>query len=57
MARASGSHVGRPLAILIVGEVVMAPVIRSAIGASALISGFSPGPRPSASSPVSSAGN
>jgi SecD/SecF fusion protein len=39
MARASGSHVGRPLAILIDGEVVMAPVIRSAIGASALISG------------------
>ena len=39
MARASGSHVGRPLAILIDGEVVMAPVIRSAIGASAVISG------------------
>jgi len=39
MARASGSHVGRPLAILIDGEVVMAPVIRSAIGASALITG------------------
>jgi hypothetical protein len=39
MARASGSHVGKPLAILIDGEVVMAPVIRSAIGASAVISG------------------
>jgi hypothetical protein len=39
MARASGSHVGRPLAILIDGEVVMAPVVRAAIGASAVISG------------------
>jgi hypothetical protein len=39
MTRASGSHVGRPLALLIDGEVVMAPVIRSAIGASAVISG------------------
>jgi preprotein translocase subunit SecD len=36
---ATGGHVGRPLAILIDGEVVMAPVLRSPITTSAVISG------------------
>jgi SecD-like export protein len=39
MSRASGSHVGKPLAILIDGEVVMAPVIRSPMSSSAVITG------------------
>ena len=39
MSRASGSHVGKPLAILIDGKVVMAPVVRAAITTSAVISG------------------
>jgi len=36
---ATGSHIGRPAAILIDGDVVMAPVVRSAIGNSAVITG------------------
>ncbi len=39
MLRASRSHIGRPLAILVDGEVVIAPVVRSPITASATISG------------------
>ncbi len=39
MSRASGGHVGKPLAILIDGTVVMAPVVRAAITTSAVISG------------------
>ena len=39
MVRATGSHIGRPLAILIDGKVVMAPVVRAAIGTAAVISG------------------
>jgi preprotein translocase subunit SecD len=39
MLRASQSHIGRPLAILIDGEVVMAPVVRSPIRTSAVITG------------------
>jgi preprotein translocase subunit SecD len=39
MRQATGSHVGRPLAILIDGDVVTGPVLRSPIGSSALISG------------------
>jgi hypothetical protein len=39
MARASQGHIGRPLAILLDGEVVMAPVLRRAITTSAMISG------------------
>jgi preprotein translocase subunit SecD len=39
MSRATGNHIGRPLAILLDGEVVMAPVLRSAITTSAMISG------------------
>lgn len=37
--RASQNHIGRPLAILIDGEVVIAPVVRSPITTSARISG------------------
>jgi hypothetical protein len=39
MFRASQSHIGRPLAILLDGEVVMAPVVRSPITTAATISG------------------
>ena len=39
MLRASQNHIGRPMAILIDGEVVMAPVVRAAITTSAAISG------------------
>lgn len=39
MRRATAAHVGRPMAILIDGAVVMAPVVRSPISDSAVISG------------------
>jgi preprotein translocase subunit SecD len=39
MLRATQSHVGRPLAILIDGEVVTAPVVRSPITTAAVITG------------------
>ena len=39
MRQATANHVGRPMAILIDGEVVMAPVLRSSISASATING------------------
>jgi hypothetical protein len=39
MSRATQAHIGRPLAILIDGEVVMAPVIRDPITADAMITG------------------
>ena len=39
MREATANHAGRPLAILIDGEVVMAPTLRSAVSDSALISG------------------
>jgi hypothetical protein len=39
MRQATAAHVGRPVAILIDGEVVAAPVVRSAIGNAAMISG------------------
>ena len=39
MLRATEHHIGRPLAILIDGKVVMAPVVRGAISTSAVISG------------------
>ena len=39
MREATASHVGRPVAILIDGNVVMTPVLRAPIGASAMISG------------------
>jgi hypothetical protein len=37
--RATQNHVGRPLAIIVDGEVVAAPVVRSPISTSALLSG------------------
>jgi hypothetical protein len=39
MRQATADHLGKPLAVLLDGEVVMAPVLRSAIGESALITG------------------
>jgi hypothetical protein len=39
MRQASSAHVGRPLAILLDGRVVMAPTVRSPIADSAVISG------------------
>jgi preprotein translocase subunit SecD len=39
MRRATSAHVGRPVAILIDGTVVMAPTVRGAIGSSAMITG------------------
>jgi hypothetical protein len=39
MRQATTAHFGRPVAILIDGEVVAAPMVRSAIGDSAVISG------------------
>lgn len=39
MRQATANHVGRPVAILIDGEVVTAPVLRSPISTSAVISG------------------
>jgi hypothetical protein len=39
MRRATTEHEGRPMAILIDGEVVMAPVIRSPVSRSALLTG------------------
>lgn len=39
MRRATEGHIGRPVAILIDGDVVMAPVVKSPISGSAVISG------------------
>ena len=39
MRAATGNHIGKPMAILLDGQVVMAPVVRSSISASALITG------------------
>jgi SecD/SecF fusion protein len=39
MRKASGNHIGKPVAIIIDGRVVMAPVVRSPIGDSALVTG------------------
>lgn len=39
MRQATRSHMGKPLAILLDGQVVMAPVVRSTVGASAMITG------------------
>ncbi len=39
MRKATAGHVGRPVAILIDGQVVAAPTVRSEIGAEALITG------------------
>ena len=40
MRQATATHLGRPMAILIDGEVVAAPVVRSAISNSAVINGL-----------------
>jgi hypothetical protein len=39
MRAATENHIGKPVAILLDGEVVMAPVVRSPIGASAVVTG------------------
>jgi len=39
MRQATAAHIGRPVAILVDGEVVTVPTVRSAIGDSAVISG------------------
>lgn len=39
MRRATANHIGQPMAVLIDGEVVMAPVLRDPIGESAVITG------------------
>jgi preprotein translocase subunit SecD len=39
MRVATAGHVGRPVAILLDGQVVMAPVVRASLGASAVITG------------------
>jgi hypothetical protein len=39
MRAATGNHLGKPVAILLDGQVVMAPVVRSPIGASAVVTG------------------
>ena len=39
MRDATAKHIGKPMAILFDGEVVMAPVVRSSIGSSAEITG------------------
>ncbi|HVH29615.1 MAG TPA: hypothetical protein VM818_22865 [Vicinamibacterales bacterium] len=40
MRQATTTHVGRPMAILLDGHVVMAPVVRAPIGDSAVITGY-----------------
>jgi preprotein translocase subunit SecD len=42
MRRATRNHIGRPVAILLDGQVVVAPALRTLIGASAVISGDYP---------------
>lgn len=39
MRNATGKHIGKPVAILLDGQVVLAPVLRSPIGGSAVITG------------------
>ena len=39
MRAATAAHIGRPVAILLDGDVVMAPTVRSAIGGAAMITG------------------
>jgi hypothetical protein len=39
MRAATGGHIGRPVAILLDGQVVMAPVVKASLGASAVITG------------------
>jgi hypothetical protein len=39
MRAATGNHIGKPVAILVDGQVVVAPVLRTPIGASAVVNG------------------
>ena len=39
MRKATSAHVGKPLAILLDGQVIMAPVVRDAVGESAMLTG------------------
>jgi preprotein translocase subunit SecD len=39
MRAATGNHIGKPVAILLDGQVVMAPVLRTPIGAAAVVTG------------------
>jgi hypothetical protein len=39
MRKASGDHIGKPVAIILNGQVVMAPTVRSPIGDSAVVTG------------------
>ena len=39
MANATSAHTGKPLAIIVNGEVIAAPTVRSAIGDQAVITG------------------
>jgi SecDF, P1 head subdomain len=39
MRQATEAHIGRPLAILLDGQVIMAPVVRDTVGGSALLTG------------------
>jgi preprotein translocase subunit SecD len=39
MRAATGNHIGKPVAILLDGQVVMAPVVRTSIAGSAMITG------------------
>lgn len=39
MRRATQAHIGKPLAILLDGQVIMAPVVRDAVGQSAMLTG------------------
>ena len=40
MRRATSDHIGRPLALLVDGKVIAAPVVRAAIGGSAVLNGL-----------------
>jgi preprotein translocase subunit SecD len=39
MRQATEAHIGKPLAILLDGQVIMAPVVRSSVGGAAMITG------------------
>jgi len=39
MRRATATHIGKPMAVLIDGDVVAAPIVKSPFGQSAVISG------------------
>ncbi|HEX5413649.1 MAG TPA: hypothetical protein VFZ27_17515 [Terriglobia bacterium] len=39
MRRATAAHIGKPLAILLDGQVIMAPVVRDSVGGAAMLTG------------------